>query len=249
MHHSHCSSRGIHRGEYGEESGQRLGTGFTSVTLSSMQSTLRLNLGCGLQAPEGWINIDRSPSITLDRMRPIKRLLHRVGILRDEHMVAWPTNIKQLDLLQPLPYRDGSVQAIYSSHTLEHLYYDDATRLLRECHRVLSEGGMLRLALPDAVQMASRFVEAQPEVAATAALDFTRQLNMGPLSRPSAKQRFMNRFSGSAHRWQPSTALVLDMVRAAGFGNPEAGRFLDGTFPDLATVEHRERSLFVEAIK
>ncbi|MEO1009100.1 MAG: methyltransferase domain-containing protein [Planctomycetota bacterium] len=46
-------------------------------------------------------------------------------------------------------YGDASVEAIFCSHTLEHLPVDRAAALVRDCRRVLKPGGVLRLVLPD----------------------------------------------------------------------------------------------------
>ncbi len=44
---------------------------------------------------------------------------------------------------------DNSVSLIYCSHTLEHLEVDAGYRFLSECFRVLTPGGILRVALPN----------------------------------------------------------------------------------------------------
>ncbi|MGI5146914.1 class I SAM-dependent methyltransferase [Plantactinospora sp. CA-294935] len=221
----------------------------THETFFEKQADIRLNLGCGLRAPAGWVNIDRSPSLTLARVPGARSLLRRAGVLSKEHMVPWPRSIKQFDVTKPLPYPNSSVSAIYSSHTLEHLYYDQALLLLRECHRTLRPGGMIRLALPDAQVLARRLLSAAGDEAAAAGLEFTKNLLMGPLSRPTRRERVVTRFSSSSHRWQPTPALVHEMLRQAGFPNPQPREYLVGALPGLAEVEHRPDSLFVEAIR
>jgi predicted SAM-dependent methyltransferase len=54
------------------------------------------------------------------------------------------------DLRRPLPFRDGQVVELYSSHVLEHFAYPDLKRLLAECLRVLAPAGVMRVAVPDA---------------------------------------------------------------------------------------------------
>lgn len=80
-----------------------------------------LHLGCGDDYIEGMINVDGN----------IRRRKN-----------AW------LDLRNRLPCRDESVHVLYCSHTLEHLFPDDAIRLLQEMRRVLSNDGIVRLAVP-----------------------------------------------------------------------------------------------------
>ena len=96
------------------------------------QSPLRLNLGCGELPQEGYINIDL------------------IGLPVD---VAW-------DLNRPLPFTSGSVDVIFHEHVLEHLAPLQGYFLLKECHRLLKEGGVLRIVVPDAGRyMASYFDE------------------------------------------------------------------------------------------
>lgn len=47
-----------------------------------------------------------------------------------------------------LPFKDNSVDLIYSSHMLEHLSHDSLVELLNECYRVLKGNGMMRLNCP-----------------------------------------------------------------------------------------------------
>ena len=50
-----------------------------------------------------------------------------------------------------LPFESSSFGFIYSEHFLEHLTPSLALELLRECHRILKVGGVLRTVVPDAV--------------------------------------------------------------------------------------------------
>ena len=54
------------------------------------------------------------------------------------------------DLTKRLPFDDGSVDAVYSSHLFEHIYYSDAEAILQECHRVLKPGGVCGWRCPTA---------------------------------------------------------------------------------------------------
>lgn len=50
-----------------------------------------------------------------------------------------------------LPFGDGAVGFILAEHFLEHLLLVEAAMLLDECFRVLCDGGVLRVAVPDAI--------------------------------------------------------------------------------------------------
>lgn len=90
-----------------------------------------MHLGCGCDIRPGWVNIDvmRNPaaSVAVDS-----------SALYVEH-----------DLRSGLPLDADCCSFVYSSHFLEHLEYVEAVRLLSDCHRVLTPGGIIRLALPD----------------------------------------------------------------------------------------------------
>ncbi|WP_147819393.1 class I SAM-dependent methyltransferase [Salidesulfovibrio onnuriiensis] len=54
---------------------------------------------------------------------------------------------------------DASVDAVFSSHNLEHLYYHEAETALREFFRVVRAGGHVLIACPDLQQVARLIAE------------------------------------------------------------------------------------------
>ncbi|MBT5063322.1 methyltransferase domain-containing protein [Verrucomicrobia bacterium] len=82
---------------------------------------MKLHLGCGDDYIKGLINVDGN-------------------ILRKKEL--W------LDLRNRLPFPSKCVDFIYCNHTLEHLFPYDALRLLSEMYRIVSEEGVVRLAVP-----------------------------------------------------------------------------------------------------
>lgn len=49
-----------------------------------------------------------------------------------------------------LPFPENQFSFAFSEHVFEHFRFDVACDLLRECHRVLDSGGVLRVVVPDA---------------------------------------------------------------------------------------------------
>lgn len=111
-----------------------------SVTHPATASTSPrlLNVGCGSAFHPEWVNLDSSPTAP--------------GVI--EH-----------DLRRPLPFTDGSFDAVYASHVLEHLEPDAGGRLLRECHRVLKPAGTVRIVVPDLEAIARLYLESLAEAA------------------------------------------------------------------------------------
>lgn len=58
---------------------------------------------------------------------------------------------------------DGSVDAVWSSHNIEHLYWHDVPVALREFNRVLKIGGFVYLTLPDIQAVAKHVAEGKLE--------------------------------------------------------------------------------------
>ncbi len=208
---------------------------------------MKLNLGCGLTAPIGWINIDRSPNLLLDQVRPVKRALGRLGLLSEAHMTSWPRNVFRVNVRKGLAYESGSIEAIYSSHMLEHIYLDEVTPILKECRRVICVGGVMRVALPDGEQWAAGLLAGDDRETGEPGLEFNKHLKAQPFARPSLQSRVVGVFGASPHRWQPTYSLVAKMFKDAGFVDVERREFLTGNLPDISSVEHRRDSLFIEA--
>src|ERR1700738_1041377 len=162
---------------------------------------MRLNLGSGARAVPGWINIDRSPNILLDRLPGVKKCLHRAGILGDSHMATWSREIVRHDIRRRLPYPDGCAEAIYSSHTLEHIYLLEARKVVQECARLLRPGRLLRLALPDSELLAREFVAAADSGDPNSGFFFNQRLYAYPEDRPRGSQRLVELFGAHVHRW------------------------------------------------
>jgi len=54
------------------------------------------------------------------------------------------------DLRKGLPFPDGSISKIYSSHFFEHLSFKEGQKFLNECLRVLVPGGNFSICVPNA---------------------------------------------------------------------------------------------------
>jgi SAM-dependent methyltransferase len=120
---------------------------------SSLEHRLpMLNIGCGTRMDSRWINLDFSPYAKLARHRWLVHVLGRTALLstdRYNRQLAVDPGIVVHDVRKGLPFRDQSFTVVYHSHFLEHLSPKYAERVTRECHRILIEGGTLRVAVPD----------------------------------------------------------------------------------------------------
>jgi len=109
-----------------------------------------LNLGCGTRTSPMTVNIDFSIYQRL-RARKGGRVVAKL-LLRGERRAnfeAMSDNIVVHDLRRGIPPEDNSVDAVYHSHTLEHIDRDDVPGFMAEILRVLKPAGIHRIVVPD----------------------------------------------------------------------------------------------------
>lgn len=200
-----------------------------------------VNLGCGTSVAPGWINLDNSPGARLSKHPQLRWLLWKAKVITDNHYnVPWPENVILHDLRRPLPFAPASVRYVYASHVLEHLSLPDAQRLLRNIHRVLQSGGLLRLVVPDLRFGIRRYfaeLEANPSDA-TAAPNLLAWLQ---LSKPGNRD---------PHLWMYDENSLAAELTAAGFGTVTGCSYRQGRVADCEILDRRpEDSLHMEAEK
>ncbi len=109
-----------------------------------------LNLGCGTKTSPHTINIDFSIYQRLRQSRAGKAVA--VVLLRGERrrrFDAMDGKVLVHDLRRGIPAADASVDAVYHSHTQEHLDREDIPAFFAEILRVLRPGGIHRIVVPD----------------------------------------------------------------------------------------------------
>ena len=121
-----------------------------------------------------------------------------------------------LDASLPFPLPDASFELVFSEHVIEHLEFDDAALMLRECHRVLRTGGRIRIATPDLAQIIALYT--QP-----AARDQARYIRwIMDTFRPEVDDNhpahvINQSFHGWRHRFIYDEAALSDALMTAGF--------------------------------
>lgn len=225
---------------------------FTSPTRASGTSTapagVRLHLGCGLNVVPGWVNVDGSWNARLAKYPLARRALASLGVIpRAQFDVPWSPDVRCFDVTKPLPYGDTSVKAIYASHLLEHLYHEDARRLLRECHRVLAPSGILRLVVPDIRAIISEYLDNVPAPDDTPAAD---RVNERLLLRERSRgtRGLLYSFYTSAtdfhsHKWMYDGESLAWHMRNAGFTEVSIRDFCDSGIEDIEAIEQASRVL------
>jgi SAM-dependent methyltransferase len=198
-----------------------------------------VNLGSALAVASGWVNVDGSLNAFFARApAALLRLAYRFSgsrqvLSRDEYCRILRTNrYIHHDFRYGLPFHGDSVDYIYSSHLLEHLFRDDALRLLGEIRRVLKPGGCVRICVPDLAHALALFANG----------DKDRALEYFFASRRAG--RF------SRHQYMYDYELLDSALRKTGFAQVARRSFRLGQVPDLDVLDNRpEETLYVEARK
>lgn len=100
-------------------------------------SGLRLHLGCGHVNHPGFVNVDGRPAPHVHHVQGLDRL----GV-----------------------FADGCAEMVYASHCLEHLPHGRVAAALREWHRVLRPGGVLRISVPDFDLLVDAYLDSQRNI-------------------------------------------------------------------------------------
>ncbi len=99
------------------------------IAFVKAKEPIKLHIGCGRNYFMDWINIDNNS---------------------DNNIEVLDMNC---DLRNPLPFEDNFADYIYNEHFLEHLTVEEGQRAIKDFLRVLKPGGVLRIAMPDLVNV------------------------------------------------------------------------------------------------
>ena len=169
---------------------------------------LRLHLGSGFLSKPGWVDIDLAGA-------PVD--------------LVW-------DLKNGIPFADGTVDAIFHEHLLEHLTLRNGFGLTMECHRALKPGGVLRVGVPNAGACLRSY-------AGIGDPDWAQ-------SRPTPMLAVEALFYEHGHHAMFDEQLLTEELEAAGFVDVEAREFGDSRLSPCPDTEvRRDGTLYVEGTK
>lgn len=158
----------------------------------------KINVGCGWECREGWLNVDNT-------QKPQK--------------VNYP--ITPMDATVTWPYEDNYFEAVLSEHMIEHLPEPKGFFFLKEAYRTLKVNGVIRVSCPE-----RKFAEdlpgndSHPFVMAYAKKIFKREARSGDanlISRRALKEQ--------GHVWVPYAHQLVSQFEKAGFSNVEVMEF------------------------
>ena len=210
---------------------------------------VKLNLGCGLQCPEGWVNIDSSLGVRLSKRPILKKLLYAIlptsiGLPN----IDWPKNTKWMELTKPFEFQDNSVDYIYSSHTFEHLTYQETSFVLKESLRVLKLGGVIRIIVPDFEILIQNYLDARKNAPETAALKFHEYSGFFEIPYPNSFKELIKFYfkRKNNHAFLYDRQALTRQFKDAGFAEIKEMKYAESRIPNIEEIDNEDR--FVGAI-
>lgn len=180
-----------------------------------------VNVACGPHVLRGFVNLDLHPA-TPD-------------------VVAW-------DSRRTLPLADESARGIRVEQFVEHLETrEELPAFLRDCHRALRRGGVLRLIVPDA----ERYLHAycRPDLSGFRELKVPDPFPSDLPTRMDVVNHVFHQWH--EHRWAYDFETLAHRLNQAGFTKVERSAFRQSRDAGLADDcdVHAAYSLYVDAVK
>jgi SAM-dependent methyltransferase len=224
---------------------------------------IKINIGSGPNGKADWINLDWGVLPLLGKMPWLAKFLSKIKLLPGNYLTTWPKSLCLVDGRKKLPFKNHSVDYIYTSHFLEHLQRYQTKKLLRECKRILRPGGIIRICVPDIKLLSKKYVDGdrdyflaledfsseKKELQSIADLFMQHIYGYDSWSKPSFLQK-IRRFFIRGHLWMYDYDSLRFILEKTGFTEIKFCEPAQGKTPDIDYLDvHKTTSVFVEASK
>ena len=203
---------------------------------------MKLNLGCGSQVVEGWVNVDYSLGARLAKLPVFGPINKKLKLFT----LDWDDTIYLHNLVKKFPWVDASIDTIYSSHTLEHMTCNSGKYFISECYRVLKKGGVIRILVPDLKKVVNEYQDGS-----IMATEFLDRLGVLYTNYDSWLKNKMAPFIQFPHKCMYDHDTLLGLLNKAGF-SAVAKEGFESSIQDIRKIEIESRvphSIIVEARK
>ena len=182
---------------------------------------LRINIASGIYVLPGYINYDNSINLLLVPLRGILRYVlsrPRMEGIESFYEAKKKADLFYRDCTKPLNFPDNSVDEIYCSHFLEHVYRSEAVSIVKDFYRVVKKSGKLVIIVPDLEEYISQYLEADNKQ--KRADQFIQKTLLIDSARPSFKEVIKHFLRlGPNHKWLYDADSMSTIVKECGFGD------------------------------
>ncbi len=194
---------------------------------------MKLNLGCGSQVLNGWVNVDYALGARFTKIPFFRTLNRKIKLFN----LDWNDKIYLHNLTKKFPWPDSSVDVVYSSHTLEHMSKEDGRKFLEECHRVLISNGIIRIVVPDLQHNVNEYINGNVN-----AEDFVKDLGVLYKHSGGSIKKQLVPFLQFPHKCMYDRQRLLAILQEIGF-NASARKAFDSEIENIHTLELESRTV------
>jgi predicted SAM-dependent methyltransferase len=194
-----------------------------------------VNLGCGYTNPTDWMGVDGSIIRYFINLLPkavSKRLFKGSEDVGD-------CKIVHQNLYYGMPFPDGTVKNIYTSHFLEHMFKEGVQKLLFDCVRVLETDGVMRICVPSLEWNMEHMEESITKARKGDSEDVQLYLT-------KMDDKYVNPVH--YHKWTYLEEEMKGMMEKAGFREVNICKQKEGRLPDIEILDYRT-GIFIEGVK
>jgi SAM-dependent methyltransferase len=206
---------------------------------------LYVQYGCGLSAPKEWTNFDVSPSLKIQKIPLIGKVISK------KFGAIFPDNVLFGDIIQGLPLQDNSCDGLFCSHVLEHLSLNDFRIALKNSYKIVKPGGVFRCIVPDLELAARNYIKDLDAGKKTSSVTFMGiDTLIGLIDRPKGIKGFVSSYFGNhQHLWMWDYSSLSYELEKCGFKNIKRVYFNDSDHKMFNLLEDPERFLKAVAIE
>lgn len=177
----------------------------------------RYHLGCGKIFLKGWLNIGYWTHLESGGLFDID------GATLLNH-----------DLRFGIPAEEGTLEAVYHSHLLEHLSYPDALELIARIHKAMKPGGLHRILVPDLEAFAKAYLT-PGSVLMEKYREHVLQDDADIYQTPASV--FMGMLHNHEHKWGWDWETLKWALERQGFKQIRRTLFQESDFKDIDSLE------------
>lgn len=188
----------------------------------SKSSNNYLHLGCGDLYVDGFINAD-----FFSILRILKKHLKKPD---------W-----MLDFRYPLNCPDNIWDGVFTEHTIEHLYHSQVYNLLKELHRTMKDGAVIRISVPDLKKYVDFYTK---NFSNDDSLYFLKRYKFGA-------EAIWNLTQNNFHHSVWDAELLTVILKDVGFHDVQERKFKDGknTYLLLDQEDRKSGTTYIEGVK